>query len=174
MIRSGEEIYSIIPAAEGGYDGSADWHVVIDDRDVIDNGELCGTSTAGATARVNPGPSNPTFGTTYFLTEIGIDADFEFFNENGSSVNNTVADIENVMNAVSAEQRATQTNPFERLATVQVLQPVSLNSGPAQPQPLHLIHGRQVGQATVRDQRVSKEKFFQLSEPVQMLSLIHI
>ena len=32
---------------------------------------------------------------------IGIDADFEFFQENGGSVNNTVADIENVMNATA-------------------------------------------------------------------------
>jgi len=102
MIRTGEEIFSIVPASEGGYSGSPDWHVIIDDKDVIDNGENCGTNEMSLPGRNNPGSSTPTFGTTYFLTEVGIDSDFEYYQLNNSSVNNTVGDIENVMNAVSA------------------------------------------------------------------------
>ncbi len=40
-------------------------------------------------------------GTTPFMTEIAFDADYEFFQANGSSATNTVNDIENVMNSVS-------------------------------------------------------------------------
>jgi hypothetical protein len=40
-------------------------------------------------------------GTTPFVTEIAFDADFEFFQLNGSNANNVVNDIENVMNNVT-------------------------------------------------------------------------
>lgn len=101
IIRTGDEVYSIVPLSEVGYNGSSDWHALIDEKDVIDNGELCGTNTLGSSGRVNPGTSTPSFGTTFFLTEVGIDSDFEFYQQNNSSVGNTVADIENVMNSVS-------------------------------------------------------------------------
>ena len=101
LIRTGTETYSIVPAHEAGYNGSLDWHVVVDEKDVIDNGELCGTNTLGNPGGASRNPSPQSFGTTFYLTEIGIDADFEFYQQNGSSVTNTVADIENVMNSVS-------------------------------------------------------------------------
>ena len=101
LIRNGNELFSIVPAKEAGYSGDSEWHVIIDDKDVIDNGELCGTSGFSSPGTPNRNPAPQSFGTTFYLTEIGIDADFEFFQENGGSVNNTVADIENVMNAVT-------------------------------------------------------------------------
>ena len=101
LIRNGNELFSIVPAKEAGYGGDSEWHVIIDDKDVIDNGELCGTSGFSSPGRPNRNPVPQSFGTTFYLTEIGIDADFEFFQQNGGSVNNTVADIENVMNATA-------------------------------------------------------------------------
>ena len=101
LIRTGTETYSIVPAHEAGYSGDPAWHVIIDENDVIDNGELCGTSALGGSGSARRNPAPQAFGTTYYLTEVGIDADFEFYQQNGSNVGNTVADIENVMNSVS-------------------------------------------------------------------------
>ncbi|MGB1396730.1 MAG: M12 family metallo-peptidase, partial [Planctomycetota bacterium] len=101
LIRNGNELFSIVPAKEAGYSGDSEWHVIIDDKDVIDNGELCGTSGFSSPGRPNRNPEPQSFGTTFYLTEVGIDADFEFFQQNGGSVNSTVADVENVMNATA-------------------------------------------------------------------------
>ena len=46
-------------------------------------------------------PEGGVAGTAPFMTEIAFDADFEFFQLNGSNANNVVNDIENVMNNVS-------------------------------------------------------------------------
>lgn len=100
MITIDGHIFSLMPASEGGYVGAADWHVIVDSKDVIDRGETCGTTGMSAPPTQGTGTQTQSFGTTFFLTEIGIDSDFEYFQANNSNVNSTVADIENVMNSV--------------------------------------------------------------------------
>jgi len=92
--------FAIQPLSEVVRDAATNVHVVFDVADSIDTGATCGADQLG---------DNVAFDTTgSFLPtaagdnqcEIGIEADFPFFGSNGSSVANTVFDIENVMNSV--------------------------------------------------------------------------
>lgn len=100
LIFSAEEVWSIAPTSEIGFPGTGSWHGIVAGKDELDLGYTCGTPDP-----VNPPPGGSTggsqaFGTTYFLTEIGIDADFEFYQSNSSNVTSTINDIENVINGV--------------------------------------------------------------------------
>lgn len=100
LIFTADEVWSISPTSELGFPGTGSFHGIVAAQDELDLGYICGT----------PDPANPppggsaggtqSFGTTYFLTEIGIDADFEFYQANGSSVTSTINDVENVINGV--------------------------------------------------------------------------
>ena len=74
------------------------------------------TAAAGSTnvsASLAAGFSPAESLTSLRLVEIAIDADVEFCQQNGSSLNNTLADIENVMNGVSALYEAQVGARFE-------------------------------------------------------------
>ncbi len=82
-------------------------------EDVIRSGGICGNDFVDLAkpdrARTRPAKSDGDeadggeggiAGTTKYLAEIAFDADFEYFQKNGSSVSSTLNDIENVMNQV--------------------------------------------------------------------------
>jgi len=60
-----------------------------------------GTAGDGGDEGGDEGGEGGVAGTSPFIAKIAFDTDFEFFQKNGSSVANTVIDIENVMNNVS-------------------------------------------------------------------------
>lgn len=102
----------IQPLSSIGPGAPAGAHVCYSLADVLATGHICGVidgpaadgtpSTPGPTPTPDwnhtPGPSDPPtvlgFGN---VTEIAFDADFEFFQQNGSSIANTIDDIERVM-----------------------------------------------------------------------------
>lgn len=72
-------------------------HIVYRADDVIPTDHTCGNT------EVAPEGEDPPFverGTGLEITDIGIDSDFEFYQDNGSNVANAVFDIERVMDAV--------------------------------------------------------------------------
>ncbi len=79
-------------------------HVVYDSGDSLALDTTCGTVGADVRDHDHSGRDEPQIllGQVQKVCEIGIDADVEFYNSNGSSVNNTENDIENIMNAVEA------------------------------------------------------------------------
>ncbi|MGE4619330.1 MAG: M12 family metallo-peptidase [Planctomycetota bacterium] len=99
-ILSDDGTWSIVPTSDIGFPGTGSWHGIVEGRDELDLGYVCGTPDPVTPPSGGSAGGNQSFGTTYFLTEIGIDADFEFYQANGSSVPGTVNDIENVINGV--------------------------------------------------------------------------
>ena len=82
-------------------DPSADpsLHIVFDAHDMLGGDWSCGVSTPHVQPTTGGGAF---FGTGLALAEIAFDSDVEFFQLNGSSVNNTVNDIELIMNNMAA------------------------------------------------------------------------
>ena len=68
-----------------------------------DPGELPGAGEVGPNGSGGGGSDGEggIAGTNPYIAEIAFDADYEFFQKNGSNATNTVNDIENVMNSVS-------------------------------------------------------------------------
>ncbi|MFM7261607.1 MAG: M12 family metallo-peptidase [bacterium] len=87
-----------IPNDPGERPGAGD----VDPRGMGGGGDGSNGGNEGGNGGGNEGGSEGGIaGTTPFIAEIAFDADFEFFQKNGSSAVNTVNDIENVMNSVS-------------------------------------------------------------------------
>ncbi len=63
-------------------------------------GGVCGVGNQIGAQGTNTAPPTSNLGTGLQLTEIAFDADFEFFQRNGSSVQATIDDIERIMNRV--------------------------------------------------------------------------
>ncbi|MEY3023197.1 MAG: hypothetical protein RJA16_23, partial [Planctomycetota bacterium] len=83
-------------------------HLVFDADAVVPDGRGCGNDlfdmdVHGAGGLEGTGGDEGGLAGTdpVYLAEIGIDSDYEFFQKNGSSVTNTVNDIENIMNGVN-------------------------------------------------------------------------
>ncbi len=98
-IHTATETWIIQPVTDVGISSLESWHVVYPAVNSLRGPETCGVpdgvvSGGGAAGGIS------SFGTTLFLTEIGIDSDFEYYVANGQNVNNTVNDIESVMNSV--------------------------------------------------------------------------
>ncbi len=100
LIFTADEVWSISPTSELGFPGTEFWHGIVAGQDELDLGYTCGTADPPNPPSGGSTGGTQSFGTTYFLTEIGIDADFEFYQANGSSVTSTVNDVENVINGV--------------------------------------------------------------------------
>lgn len=94
--------YGIQPIADAGVTGLApNLHAFYDSQDSTLQGYTCGvddTNILGGIEDVGGG-AQP-FGGPLFVCEIGLDADFEFYQDNFSSVSSTVVSMESVMNAV--------------------------------------------------------------------------
>jgi len=96
------EMFAIQPAADGVPGAPTTLHVVYPFEDVraLEN-RLCGVLAESGEDGLR-GPGTDARGVVdIYTTEIAFDADVQFYNANGSSVANTVADIEDVMNSVT-------------------------------------------------------------------------
>ncbi len=113
LIDLGEEgTYFVQPAAELTDDDRVrpSTHVVYDTRDVVPQGGICGNALItlgmpdwmvdGVPGGGGGGEQGGIAGEQPQILEIAFDADFEFYVKNGSSVTQTVNDIETVMNGV--------------------------------------------------------------------------
>ena len=84
---------------------AADSYAIYRDEDVLPADKGCGGAIAnpGAQQGGEPGTEGGVAGGTGAeIIEIGCDADFEYYQKNGSSVDATVTDIETIINSVSA------------------------------------------------------------------------
>jgi hypothetical protein len=94
-------MFFVQPLSELDPASDPDRHAVYDAADVVDVGGSCATSEPQAIVPPMVEGGEATEATVIRTAELAFDADFEFFTLNGSSVNATVADIENVMSAVN-------------------------------------------------------------------------
>ncbi|RMF74717.1 MAG: hypothetical protein D6744_14215 [Planctomycetota bacterium] len=103
MIRLSEgDTWYVEPAAEVLDDVTAEWHFAYRADDITPSDASCGVDeTMRGVPIVENEPSGGLRGVGLGRTEIGFDADFEFFTQNGSSVDATVADVEMILNNVS-------------------------------------------------------------------------
>jgi len=126
QIRGGGEAWAIQPVSDATPGVEPSLHVVFNERDVIVTGEYsCGNDEFEQPILVPPNEGDPalrggesgpasddedapqpddggpeTQSTGLEITEIGADADFEFYQDNDSSVPETVFDIEDILNRV--------------------------------------------------------------------------
>ena len=68
--------------------------------DLPATGGVCGVGNQVGSQGTNNGPATSNLGTGLQLCEIAFDADFEFYQRNGNSVQATIDDIERIMNRV--------------------------------------------------------------------------
>jgi hypothetical protein len=90
-------VFYIEPLDQPGSEPGA--HIVYDAADVTDVEGVCGTTEPPVVVPEADGPG--TAGAGPHVTEIAFDADYEYWQANGASVNATIADIENVLAAVN-------------------------------------------------------------------------
>jgi Metallo-peptidase family M12/Reprolysin family propeptide len=107
LIDLGETgLFYVQPASDFDSNAPVSLHVVYNSADAITPPGVCGNDfyNLGVPEGVDPQGfgegEGGIAGAQPNIAEIGFDADFEFFQKNGSNVNNTVNDIEAVMNGV--------------------------------------------------------------------------
>lgn len=98
VIWVGGLTWTIQPVADVGIIGHPALHALFEGSTIIPTSFECGVTTLNSTGGSNG--STPMGLTGREVTDIGIDADFEYYQLNGSSVSNTVSDIETIMNLV--------------------------------------------------------------------------
>ena len=84
---------------------TADSYAIYRDEDVLPADKGCGGAIANPGAEMageRAAEGGVAGGTGREIVELGCDADFQYFQKNGNSVNATVADIETIINSVSA------------------------------------------------------------------------
>lgn len=101
IISTPNGTYGIQPVAELLPGFPANLHAVYDARTLLPSGHTCGTVSNGG-GSIGGGFAGPVLfgGPTLNLTEIAVDADFEYFQANSSNVALTVSEIEAVINGV--------------------------------------------------------------------------
>lgn len=102
IVRVGQRLLGIHPAAALDPTAGAEQHVVFDAQDNFPSAGTCGSAALGGP--VGPAPvAGWQLGNGILSTaEIAIDCDYQFFTANGSNVNATTNDAEAVMNATDA------------------------------------------------------------------------
>lgn len=112
VIFTNEDVLGIQPLAELDPAGLPGDHVVYKHSDMIpDETHKCGTFDGNGLRahlleplppmqRYDRGSEGSTAGTNLKIADIALDADFEFYVLNGSNVNNTVQDMENVISGL--------------------------------------------------------------------------
>lgn len=103
LIRLGSEdaVWAIQPLTDVDASAAREDHVVYSSEDNIDRGYSCGGALQVHGSDPAPAPSGGWEGLANDeICEIACDADVEFYNKNGSSVANTEADIENIIDRV--------------------------------------------------------------------------
>ena len=102
-ITTPNRAFSIQPVADLVTGHDLFWHAVFDHQHMIATGHTCAfTGPGGSTGGVSGGGSMLLGGTTYSVVDVAIDVDFEYFQINGSSLSQTVNEVESVMNGVEA------------------------------------------------------------------------
>ncbi len=96
--------FGVQALADLGFSDPSNRHVVYRDSDYLNTpGYRCGAQEGLQELDPQlPGGQGVVLGTGLKVADIAADADFEFYQLNGSSVANTVNDIENVLNTVEA------------------------------------------------------------------------
>jgi len=79
LIVADGQVWSISSTVELGFPGTGSWHGIVDGRDELDLVRECGTPDGAGPPGSGTGGTTQSFGTTYYLSEIGIDSDFEYF-----------------------------------------------------------------------------------------------
>lgn len=102
IILTDEGLIAVQPIDQLGIWAPTDQHVVYRASDWIRGGQFsCGTDASLRFALEEPeNVSGGIAGTGFKVVDLAIDADVEFFQKNGSSIANTVRDIEGVLDAV--------------------------------------------------------------------------
>ncbi|MEK6677312.1 MAG: M12 family metallo-peptidase [Planctomycetota bacterium] len=105
VIITSDSMYTVQPVSKLKIPAPDGFHVVYKASDWVNrNGYHCGTTDDQRVAELEPfeveGHVGVPRGTGLKTADLGLDADFEFYQLNGSSVANTVLDMENVVNAV--------------------------------------------------------------------------
>ena len=98
MIWTPAATWTIQPVEDVGFVGHPALHALYEGSAIIPTDFECGVTTLDP--KGGSSGSSPMGLTGLEVTEIGIDADFEYYQINGSSVGNTVSDIETIMNLV--------------------------------------------------------------------------
>lgn len=93
-------VYGIAPLRQVSPAADRSEHVIYRQLDSASPAGLCGNPQQEGAGAPDERGGTPWFGSVHQITEIAFDADVEFYNANGSSVTNTTADIENVLNGV--------------------------------------------------------------------------
>lgn len=108
LIFAENEVFGVQPVADLSVAHADGDHVVYRASDWVEAGAFrCGTDDVIGhfPSSLDPGidrSSEPALGTGLKVAELGLDADVEFYNSNGSSVANTLLDMENIINNVQA------------------------------------------------------------------------
>jgi hypothetical protein len=108
-IELGREAHFIVQPLSDVVEGAEpEQHVVFNTRDEQGGDWTCATgehqmnpdSGSCSCSHSSPNPPSASAGTGNEICEIAFDADYEFYTKNGSSVTNTVNDIENILNGM--------------------------------------------------------------------------
>lgn len=97
VIFTADNSWTIQPVSDAGVIGQPNLHAVYDGTSVSTGDHTCGVADNEIQPAPEGGGAQP-FGTGVQICEIGLDADFPFYADNGQSVSATVASMESVMN----------------------------------------------------------------------------
>jgi hypothetical protein len=100
LIKVGDTIWGIQPATQADPAADPGLHVLYRAEDFIGDGGTCGVLDFGVGHEHDEGDVTPAGGGTK-ITEIAFDCDYEFFLANGQSVQNTIANTENIVNGMA-------------------------------------------------------------------------
>jgi hypothetical protein len=98
-ITIGDKIHAVQPLTDADPSADPSLHVLYGADDLVPGDWSCGVQANLIDQVVHEFETMPTGGGTK-LCEIAFDTDFEYYQQNGQSVPNTIADIELVLNAV--------------------------------------------------------------------------
>ncbi len=117
VVFTGTESYGIESISHAVPEADTDAYLVHRGSDALNSrAGSCGVSEHALRDRQFFDPNQPSAaGTGLEVTDIGIDADHSFFLLNGSSVTNTVVDVERVMNGFTTALTSAVANPYEVL-----------------------------------------------------------
>ena len=102
MFTSGE-MYWIEPLANRVPGARADQYAVYDQADVLPSYGVCGTDTSDHIGFVETGGETLAAGGQLEITELGVDADFDFYQDHNSNVNHTTDRMELVINTMNTQ-----------------------------------------------------------------------
>lgn len=99
-LGAGQPSWHVQPLSKLQAGAPAELHVVYSGLDIVPTDATCATTEVDA-GLVQPQSSQAALGTPLKVAQVACDADYEFYQYNGSSMNGTIADIEDVLNGVA-------------------------------------------------------------------------